>query len=436
MVTARDTSWQRAREGMGVWEHRGKVAFVGVGQSFVTRRFDGTNMEHTCGNLTTQAINIALADAGLTFDDIDGLMTSKETRAEQTWAPRPYFDPPYDSEDGIQYCTAEWIQKQMGFKNVTFTDSDAPYVGPMLGKAAQAVGDGAAKTLLVWYPMCNLAGRYGHSNPQNVRQEARGNSAFSLPWGYQSGAMFNELVVFQQYCQRYGSSHERLYPFVANQRRNGLLTPTSYYTLHEPYQLTRDDYLNGRLVEEPLVVYDCDRPVMCTVAFIITTSDRAKDLRNKPVYIWNHAQNAERGRSTMTTLDEEQAAVASLARKCEEGSGLSIKDIDIFNPYDGYATFHQSFLEGFQWHGVKWGEAHDFYADDIRVEGPHPLNSAGGNLGNGRIRGILWRDAIEQLRGTAGARQVTIKNGAPDTALAGCNTPGSNGFLTLSRHQA
>lgn len=430
-----NANWQRNKEGMGVWEHRGKVAFVGVGQSYVTRRFDGTNMEHTSGNLTEQAIQIALADAGLSFNDIDGLMTSKETRAEQTWAPRPYFAAPYDSEDGIQFCTADWIQKQMGFKNIKFSESDAPYVGPMLGMAAQAVGDGMCNTLLVWYPMCNLEGRYGHNNPQNTRPEARGNAALSIPWGYQAGAMFNNLVIFQQYCQRYGSSHERLYPFVANQRRNGLLTPTSYYTQHEPHQLSREDYLTGRLVEEPLVVYDCDRPVMCTVAFIITTADRAKTLRNKPAYIWNHCQNGVRGRSTMTTLDEQQAAVRSLAKKSQEGSGISIKDVDIFNPYDGYATFHQNFLEGFQWHGVKEGEAHDFYAGDIRVEGPHPLNSSGGNLGNGRIRSVLWRDAIEQLRGTAGARQVKIKNGQPDIALAGCNTPDSCGFLTLSRHQ-
>ncbi|MBI4338793.1 MAG: hypothetical protein HY680_02430, partial [Chloroflexi bacterium] len=47
----------------------------------------------------------------------------------------------------------------------------------------------------------------------------------------------------------------------------------------------------------------------------------------------------------------------------------------------------------------------------------------------------LWRDAIEQLRGTAGARQVKIKNGQPDMALAGCNTPDSCGFLMMSRHQ-
>jgi hypothetical protein len=114
-----------------------------------------------------------------------------------------------------------------------------------------------------------------------------------------------------------------------------------------------------------------------------------------------------------------------------EGSGLGPADVDIFNPYDGYLTFTQQFLEGFQWHGVKWGEAHDFYADDIRVEGPHPFLSSGGNNGTGRNRAVLFSDSLEQLRGTAGARQVTVR---AETALAGCNTPDSCGFIMLSKH--
>ena len=133
----------------------------------------------------------------------------------------------------------------------------------------------------------------------------------------------------------------------------------------------------------------------------------------------------------MATLEEHQEAVASLARKMWEGSGLGPEDVDIFNPYDGYLTFTQQFLEGFQWHGVKLGEAHDFYADDIRVEGPHPFLSSGGNNGTGRNRAGLYADSIQQLRGTAGPRQVT---GRADTALAGCNTPDSNGFIMLSKY--
>ena len=216
----------------------------------------------------------------------------------------------------------------------------------MMGLAAQAVGDGLCETALVWYPMVNLSGRYGHNNPQNVSEEAHGNSAFSLPWGYQSGAMFNNLVVFLQYCQRYGKTHDGLAPLCLNLRRNGLKTPWGFYALHEPYQLTIEDYLNGRVIEEPLIIYDCDRPVNTCAAFIFTTAERARDLRQKPVYVLNHAQQNSRGRSSMATLDEHQEAVASMARKMWEGSGLGPGDVDIFNPYDGYLTFTQQFLGG------------------------------------------------------------------------------------------
>ena len=425
-------NWQRDKEGMGLWEHRGKVAVVGWGQSYIQRRWDGVDLERSCGGTSKESILKAISDAGISLDEVGGLMTSKETRAEQTWAPRPYFAPPYDTEDGLTYCSGEFIKKELGLKNVKYIESDAPYIGPMLGMAAQAVGDGMAETLVCWYPMVNLSGRYGHNNPANNSNEAKGGNAFTLPWGYQSGAMFNNAIVFQQYCQRYNTSHEALAPFVMNQRRNGLLTPWSYYSLHEPYQLTKEDYLNGRVVEEPLVVYDCDRPVMACAAFIFTTAEKAKKLRQKPVYILNHAQNSVRGRSTMATLDEHQEAVSSLARKMEEGSGVNIKDVDIFNPYDGYATFTQQFLEGFQWHGVGRGEAHDFYADDIRVEGPHPFLSSGGNLGTGRTRSALHSDSIEQLRGTAGPRQVNVK---AEIALAGSNTPDACGFVMYSSHQ-
>jgi hypothetical protein len=85
-----------------------------------------------------------------------------------------------------------------------------------------------------------------------------------------------------------------------------------------------------------------------------------------------------------------------------EGAGLGPNDVDIFNPYDGYAPMAQFFLEGFQWHGVKRGDAFAFYAGDIRVEGPHPFCSSGGNLGTRRLRTAMYTGSIEKLRGTAG----------------------------------
>jgi hypothetical protein len=64
--------------------------------------------------------------------------------------------------------------------------------------------------------------------------------------------------------------------------------------------------------------------------------------------------------------------------------------------------------EAFQWHGVKRGDAFAFYAGEIRVEGPHPFCSSGGNLGTGRTRTAMYTDSIEQFRGAAGAREVKV----------------------------
>jgi hypothetical protein len=91
----------------------------------------------------------------------------------------------------------------------------------------------------------------------------------------------------------------------------------------------------------------------------------------------------------------------------------------------------QFFLEAFQWHGVKRGDALAFYKGDIRVEGPHPFSSSGGNLWTGRCRTAMYTDSIEQLRGTAGARQVTVR---AETALAAFTTPSSGGWIMFGKH--
>ena len=122
------------------------------------------------------------------------------------------------------------------------------------------------------------------------------------------------------------------------------MTPWGFYTQHEPHQITVEDYMASRYVMEPLRLLDCDRPVNSCAAFVFTTSDRAKDMRQPPVYVLNHAQSTPQARSTIGTLDEHQEWCRSLARNMWEGSGLGPDDVDIFNPYDGYLTFVQQFL--------------------------------------------------------------------------------------------
>jgi Thiolase C-terminal domain-like len=129
-------------------------------------------------------------------------------------------------------------------------------------------------------------------------------------------------------------------------------------------------------------------------------------MRQRPVYVLNHSHHNLRQRTTQADLDEIEDWTDRAARRMYEGAGLGPKDVDIFDPYDSYAPMAQFFLEAFEWHGVKRGDAFAFYAGDIRVEGPHPFSSSGGNLGSGRTRTAMYTDSIEQLRGTAGARQV------------------------------
>jgi hypothetical protein len=90
----------------------------------------------------------------------------------------------------------------------------------------------------------------------------------------------------------------------------------------------------------------------------------------------------------------------------------------------------QLFLEAFQWHRVKRGDAFGFYAGNFRVEGPHPSCSNGGNLGNGSTRTAMYTERIEQLRGTAGARQVRVR---AETPLAAFTTPRNDGWIMFGK---
>jgi hypothetical protein len=156
---------------------------------------------------------------------------------------------------------------------------------------------------------------------------------------------------------------------------------------------------------------------------------RARDMRQRPVYVLNHSQHNFRKRTTQEDLDEIEDWTDRAARRMYEGAGLGPKDVDVFNPYDGYAPMAQFFLEAFQWHGVTRR-----YLRVLRRRyqgrGTPPVLLARGNLGNGRTRTAMYTDSTEQLRGTAGARQVRVR---AETALAAFTTPSSGGWIMFGR---
>ena len=138
--------------------------------------------------------------------------------------------------------------------------------------------------------------------------------------------------------------------------KNGLLTLWGYNATHGVPQLTVEDYVTSRYILKPLRIRDCDRPVQASAAYLFTTAERARNMRQQPVYILNHTQHEARQRSTQASLDEIEAETDRVARMMWEGSGLGPQDVDILNPYDGYSIMTQFWLEAFQRHGVKRGE--------------------------------------------------------------------------------
>jgi acetyl-CoA acetyltransferase len=436
MATPSDYKWRRDKDGLGVWEHRGKVAVAGYGHSPVDRRWDGVSMDKTLGAYCMLACQKAMDDAGVTADQVDGVICCDSHIAGPSggsasrWAPRPYFAPPYDSELGLTLVNAEWLIKNMGLKNVKFAPTKVPTIGEMVGMASQAVGDGVCTTCLVIYPCGNLEGRYRRGG-ENAEDYAKGARQWTVPWGNHGGNDFINTFPHNQYCLKYGGHHDDLAPFVINQQKNGMLTPWGFNATHGIEPITVEDYKSSRFILNPLRIWDCDRPVQASTAYLFTTSDRAKDMRQKPVYVLNHSQHNFKQPSTQADLDVIEMWTDRAAKRMYEGAGLGPKDVDIFNPYDGYSVMTQFYLEAFQWHGVKRGDAFAFYAGDISVHGPHPFSSSGGNLGTGRVRSAMYTDSIEQLRGTAGARQVKVR---AETALAAFTTPPSGGWIMLGKH--
>lgn len=440
--TGQYTGWRRDREGLGLWPHQGKVAITGWGQSSVDRRWDGVSMGRTLGAYAIIAVNRALEDAGVKPEEVDGLLCCPDNMAgfnvagpAGQWGPyRPYFPPPYDSEDGISIVTNKWLLSQMPeLKNVRFAPDNAPAIGEGMGFAAQACAEDRYQIGIYVYTANNLEGRYRRGG-ENAEDSAKGNRQWTTPWGAAGG---QDALPLQGYCVKYGVNwDDMMAPAILNLHRNGLIKKPSdyegwsYYAQNGAAGLTKEDYINSRPTFWPIKIWDCDRPVNSVGAFVFTTAERARDMRQKPVYVMNHtAGNTGRPRSSQITCDEQEEANATAARMGYEGAGWTARDVDIFNPYDGYSWFMPFFLEAFGWHGVKKGEANDFFNGDISVEGPHPFYSGGGNLGNGRTRTSMYIDSIQQLRGTAGRRQVNVK---AETAVCAFAPFTSSAYLYLS----
>ncbi len=434
-------SLYRNREGLGVWEHRGKVAAVGVGHSPTSRRWDG-EPDTSVGAWSIMALRQAIDDAGVPPDQIDGLVICPSTTTGAHWQdgmPIPWdvvnsFNPTEDPLDGIAKLSAEWILKNMPeLTNVKFTMYGLGCMSNAIVVAAQAIGDGKANTCLVLKGWHNLAGRY-YQGGAAAEDTISGPAKWSSLWG--PPASYSTAMQFQAYCHKYGVNHDMMAPFVVNSKKNGLAFPEGFFYQNRPEELTVEDYISARWVAKPANLYDNDMPIMACAAYLFTTAERAKDMKQKPVYILNHASTnslyffpGRVSRGMVATLEEIEAETDSTGRKLLEGAGITARDLSFENMYDGFSIFHHFHMEGLRYAGVKRGEALDFYQTDITNSGPNPVSPSGGNIGSGRTRTWMHTDSIQQIQGRAGARQITK---AAEIGVSGGPMPDQGNFTVWS----
>jgi len=397
---------------MGLWEGRGKVVATGTGASPTARRWD-EKPETSMGAMTIVAIRNAIADAGISPADIDGIVITPESTTGATndpnTPPPPGWTDTFKMADfpqaGITRGDIDWLLLNMPeLTNVKFKMNGNGCMSVSFVGAAEAVARGLTNTCLVVRGWHNLAGRYyvgvGAAALDTANGPGKYGSIFGMP------ACGPTAMIFEEYCNRYGKNHDMMANFVVQQRINGLKNPDGFYTQHRPEMITAEDYVTARWIAKPANIYDNDLPITAALAVIYTTPERAKDHKQKPVYILGHGQTRPESQGVTPNLEQWERSTDRMGRILYESSGVTAEDLSFENMYDGFSLFHQFHLEGLRFaaRGEKRGYALDLYQTDISPTGANPVSPSGGNNGNGRTRYWNHRDSILQLQGRSYAQ--------------------------------
>ena len=363
----------------------------------------------------------AIADAGLTLDDIDGLSTY-----------------PGATGGGMSEGGVTAIEEALRIHPTWFNGGgDLPGPGGSVIAAAMAVASGLCRHVLcfrtVWESTFGVLAAQGAQDQGGggERRAARVSGPFRewrAPFGAMSAANWIGMNA-NQYLHRYGAPRELLGLIALNARRNAALNPNAIY--RDP--MTMDDYLSARPITSPFGLYDCDIPCDASIAVIVSAASVADDLPHPAVRIEAvGTQILERVSWDQDTLTHEPQVIGQAAHLWTR-TGVQPSEVDLALVYDGFTFNAISWLEGLGFCG--FGEAYDWLDDGRRIalDGELPVNPHGGQLSEGRTHGFgFLYEAVLQLRHDAGARQV--KDAKTAVVTSGGGTP--SGVLLLQRKDA
>ena len=347
--------------------------------------------------LQAQAVTRALTDAGLTLADVDGIATN-----------------------GISRFSATQLADYLG---VVPTWTDSTFAGGSafemyLARATQAIASGQAEVVVISFA----------SNQRSAQSRRLGGvhepwvpeASFEEPYDMLYPLSYYAMAA-QSYLHRYGGTHEQLAEIAVAAREWALLNPKAFR--YGKGSLTVAEIVDSPMISSPLTAGDCCLVTDGGGAVVVTSRERARDLARKPVEVLGYGE-----RTTNTSF----TAVADLAVPGARGAvvdayaraGITAADVDVAQVYDSFTITAALSVEALGFCGE--GEALDLIADGrIRPGGSLPLNTSGGGLSYchpGQFGVLLLVEAVRQLRGECGARQV------PDAQIAVAH--GTGGILS------
>ncbi len=372
----------------------GRAAVVGIGATEFSKNSGRTEI-----HLAVEAALAALADAGIDSAEVDALTS-------------------YTMDKVPEYEVARLIgAKDVRFFSLTPHGGGAA-CGPIM-HAAMAVATGVAKVAVAyrcmnersWYRFGS--GSYGFGSAAFFEDV---NYGWYMPQGLQTPASWVAMYA-QRYMYEYGATTED-FGLISVAARDFAATNPAAFFYGKP--ITVADHQKSRWICEPLRLLDCCQESDGAVAVVITSLERAKNLRQTPVVIKGAAQGIAEGQQSMTSyyrdVITELPEMAVVARELYRQSGLGPSDIQTAVLYDAFSFFVMVALEEFGF--AKRGEAKDFLRAGHHARGGKlPINTHGGQLGEAYIHGMNGvAEGVRQVRGTAvnqvpGVENVVVTGG-------------------------
>ncbi|PKW15765.1 thiolase family protein [Saccharopolyspora spinosa] len=337
----------------------------------------------TAGQFAADAVRAAVADAGLKLSDVDGILANSGVSG------------------GVDIWTLQQELQVRDMRLLTEMQAFGSSAGSMLAYASMAVQSGIADTVVCVFADAPRQPDKGSAAAYTGRRKLAGFEGLLGASGLTSvNAMYAQAA--RRHMNTYGTTSEQLGAIAVAQREWAARNPLAQ--LREP--ITLADHQASRMIADPLRMLDCCLVSNGGIAVLVTSADRAADLRQPPVHVLGFAQchpnyPAARGSQFGLVSGAAQAGPAALKM-----AGLSISDVDVVELYDCYTFTVLITLEDYGF--CAKGEGGEFAASGaLAPGGTLPVNTGGGQLSAYYMWGMTpLSEAVIQARGHGGERQA------------------------------